>query len=82
MALRFLTRIYWESAAETTIGYAASGASAVLSLHLTGTSVPWYTVASGAGVGALAGFLKALSSLQVQPSNGNSSYLRRIVAKP
>ena len=82
--MRLLTRIFWESCAETAIGWAASGAATVLALHGADllASVPWYTVLSGAGVGALLGFCKALSSLKVQPDNGNSSYLRNVVAAP
>jgi hypothetical protein len=82
MAFRLLTRTFLESTAETTIGWGASGAGAILVLHAADllTDVPWYAVLSGAGIGALGGFCKALSSLKVQPDNGNSSYLRRVVA--
>lgn len=81
---RLLTRVFWWSAAETTLGYSAAGTATVLGLHVTEliTDVPWYAVLSGAGVGALLGFSKALSSLKVQPDNGNSSFLQNVVARP
>jgi hypothetical protein len=81
---RIWSRVFWQSAAETAIGYAAAGAGSVLALHGADllTSIPWYTVLSGAGIGALLGVCKSLSSLKVQPGNGTDSYNARVVAAP
>jgi hypothetical protein len=84
MPSRLLTRVFWESAGETSVGYGAGFAGGILALNVGKvlTDVPWYAVVSGAGIGALVGLCKALASLKVQPDNGNSSWLSQVVAAP
>lgn len=84
MASRLASPIFWESVGETAVGYGAAGVSAVLLLHAGQvlTDVPWYAVFSGGVIGALIGVCKAFTSLVVQPDNGNSSWLSRVVAVP
>jgi hypothetical protein len=84
MASRLLASVFWWSVGETAAGYGAAGVSTVLLLHAGQvlTDVPWYAVFSGGVIGALVGVCKAFTSLVVQPDNGNSSWLARVVAAP
>lgn len=78
-----LTAVFWESVAETVVGYAAAGAGSILTLHGVAVvkDIPWYAVLSGAGVGGLIGFCKAMGSLKIQPDNGTDSFNSQVVAK-
>lgn len=84
MTTRLLTRVFWQHAGETTVGYSASTVGGVLLLHVGDliTNVPWYAVLSAAAIGGLIGLSKSLTSLIVQPDNGTASFLRSVVAAP
>lgn len=75
---RLSSRVFWQTTAETALGYAAAGAVTALSV----TNPSWHVVLVGVGVGAALGFSKSLSSLKVQPDNGTDSFNSQVVAKP
>jgi hypothetical protein len=83
--MKLFSRTFWESAEEMAAGFAGAGAVSQLAPHASDlfTNVPWASVASGAGIGAVLGVLTALASLKVGPGkdNGTASFNPKIVAK-
>lgn len=83
--LKQFERTWFWHAGENAVGAAALGAGTVLGaskahyLH----EVPWYLLASAAGICALGSLLKSISSELIGPgrSNGTASAVPSVVAK-
>lgn len=82
MPADLFTTVFWKDATSRLVAAGANSATTALVIGAGGTlaEVPWYAVASAAGIGALLELLRALASLKVP--NGTASFLPEVIAAP